>query len=147
MDVEIGKETVLALCAMAWADGTMDPAEADGIRLTAQHLGLAAGDQEAVDKAIASPMSLDEVETLTMSRLTRLFTYAAAFWIGRVDGVLNSKEQALLDLLGDRLGLSKVARDRAAGVATSAAVNKEATLDLVKLRSRLSAGLSQIGND
>ncbi|MCA9594575.1 MAG: TerB family tellurite resistance protein [Myxococcales bacterium] len=146
MSVDIGRDTVLALCAVGWADGKMDPAEAASIRDAAKQLGLSAEDLSAVEGAIAQRMGLELVETLRMSRLTRLFTYAVGTLVASVDGAIGPEEQATLALLGDRLGLSQVARDRAQNVA-HAARQAGTELDLLKLRSRLSAGLSQIGNE
>ena len=151
MDVEIGRETLMALAAIAWADGVVDPAEADGIRATAKQLGLGDADVQAVEQALASGVGLDQVETLRMSRLTRLFTYAAAVWIAQIDGAITPQEQQTIDLLGDRLGLSGVARDRARNVAIGLTQappsDRPGGYDLIKLKSKLSAGLSQIGND
>ncbi|MFO0568348.1 MAG: hypothetical protein U0263_21990 [Polyangiaceae bacterium] len=68
--------------------------------------------------ALRRAFTMDEVETVrTPSRLTRLFTYASAVWIATVDGAVTPEETRALTLLGDRLGLSQVARDRARGVA------------------------------
>jgi hypothetical protein len=55
----------------------------------------------------------------------------------------------VLGLLGDRLGLSAVARERAKGLALgmAQAPDRPGGYDLLKLRSRLSAGLSQIGDE
>lgn len=149
MDVEIGLDTLVALAAVAWADGTIDPAEAGGIRSAAQQLGLGSEDLKAVESTLAQPVPLEQVETVRMSRLTRLFTYAAAAWIAQIDGAVPHKEQQALDLLGDRLGLSRVARERATTVsrAMAQAAASPDGLDVLKLRSRLSAGLSQIGNE
>jgi len=149
MDVEIGRDTLLALAAIAWADGTIDPAEATGIRSAAQQLGLGPEDLKAVEITLTQPVPLEQVETVRMTRLTRLFTYAAANWIAQIDGAVPPQEQQALDLLGDRLGLSRVARDRAQTVslALTQAADTPQGLDLLKLRSRLSAGLSQIGNE
>ena len=149
MDVEIGRDTLLALAAIAWADGTIDPAEASGIRSAAQQLGLGPEDLKAVESTLAHRVPIEQVETVRMSRLTRLFTYAAANWIAQIDGTVPPNEQTALDLLGDRLGLSRVARDRAKTVSTSLARSASTPegLDVLKLRSRLSAGLSQIGNE
>jgi uncharacterized membrane protein YebE (DUF533 family) len=149
MDVEIGRDTLLALAAVAWADGTIDPAEAGGIRSAAQQLGLGPEDLKAVEATLTQPVPLDQVETVRMSRLSRLFTYAAANWIAQIDGAVPPQEQQVLDLLGDRLGLSRVARDRAQTVsmALTKAAGAPEGLDLLKLRSRLSARLSQIGNE
>lgn len=140
---------MLALCAIAWADGKVDPREAEGIRGAATQLGLSGEDGAAVERALAQRMGVEEVETIRMNRLTRLFTYAVATWIAHIDGRLAAEEQSVLGLLGDRLGLSAVARDRAKNVVLGMqqAPDRPGGYDLAKLRSKLSAGLSQIGDE
>ena len=149
MEPQIGRDTILALCAIAWADGKVDPREADGIRGAAQQLGLAGDDSSAVEQALSQRMGVEEVETIRMNRLTRLFTYAVATWIAHIDGRLAREEESVLGLLGDRLGLSAVARDRAKNVVLgmTKAPDRPGGYDLTKLRSKLSAGLSQIGDE
>lgn len=149
MDLNIGRDTLLALAAVAWADGELGKEEAGGIRSAAQQLSLAAEDSALLEQALARPISLDEVETVRMNRLTRLFTYSVACWVTTLDGRIKSSEQSALDQLGDRLGLSSIARDRARSVAESLALSTapSARYDLVKLRATLSAGLSRIGDD
>lgn len=149
MDLNIGRDTLLALAAIAWADGQLGKEEAEGIRSAAQQLSLAGEDAAALEQALTRPISLDEVETVRMARLTRLFTYAVASWVTTLDGRISAAEQTALDQLGDRLGLSSVARDRARTVAERLALSTApaARYDLVKLRSTLSAGLSRIGDD
>jgi uncharacterized membrane protein YebE (DUF533 family) len=146
MNVDIGRDTVLALCAIAWADGSVDQSEAAGIRAAVRQLGLGAADSQAVEQALANHMSIADVETIRMNRLTRLFTYSAAVWIAAVDGGIKPDEERDLSILGDRLGLSSVAREQAKNVALGAlSASGGQELDLLKMRSRLSAGLSQIG--
>jgi uncharacterized membrane protein YebE (DUF533 family) len=149
MQPEIGRDTMLALCAVAWADGQVDPREAEGIRGALAQLGLSSDDGKTVESALAQRIGIDEVETIRMSRLTRLFTYAVANWIAHIDGALSAEEDAALALLGDRLGLSSVARERAKSVALGMAKtpDRPGGYDLVKLRAKLSAGLSQIGDE
>lgn len=148
MDLTFGRDTLLALAALAWADGKLDPREAAGLRSAAQQLALPSSELSLLDNALKNTVALDQVETVRMTRLTRLFTYAAACWIAELDGGLSATEEAMLDLLGDRLGLSKVARERALGVArgnrTAGATD---VYDLLKLRTMLSSGLSQIGDE
>jgi uncharacterized membrane protein YebE (DUF533 family) len=151
MSFDLGRDTILALVAMAWADGKIDPAEAAGIRGAAEQLALSADDAKVMEAAFGRPFSMDEVETVRMNRHTRLFTYAAAVWIATVDGGVTTDEEQVLSGLGDRLGLSQVARDRAKGVALGLRNGPPSTrpggFDLVALKSQLSAGLSQIGDD
>ncbi|MCA9643569.1 MAG: hypothetical protein H6718_27870 [Polyangiaceae bacterium] len=145
MDLEIGRDTLVALAAVVWADGEMAPEEAQGIRMAAQQLGLQQGDLSAVESAIAQRITLDHVETIRMNRLTRLFTYAAAGWVVGLKGHVDAKEQEALRLLGDRLGLSNVARERAERAVQSVGSASAGAFDLMALRSKLSAGLSQVG--
>jgi tellurite resistance protein len=150
MDVDIGRDTLVALAAIAWADGSIDPSEAKAIRSAAQQLGLSQQDLGYVEETLRRPVPLEEVETVRMSRLTRLFTFAVANWIAQADGQIPREEQVALDLLAERLGLSTVARERAKSVGLSMAQaggDGGQGLDVLQLRSRLSAGLSQIGND
>ena len=145
MDVNIGRDTLLALAAIAWADGKMDPKEASGIRAAARQLALSPEDSRALEDALGRRTGIEEVETIRMSRLTRLFTYAVAHWVAQLDGALSADEESTLGLLGDRLGLSVVARERAKTVALAQA--GDAAYDLVKLRAKLSSGLSQISDE
>jgi uncharacterized membrane protein YebE (DUF533 family) len=150
MSIDIGRESVLALVAVAWADGKVDPAEATGIRGAAQQLTLGADDLKVVEAALGRPFGMDEVETVRMPRLTRLFTYAAAIWVATLDGATTPEEDKVLGSLGDRLGLSQLARDRARDITlklrTAPPSNLPGGFDLLSLRTQLSTGLSQIGD-
>jgi len=150
MDVEIGRDTLVALAAIAWADGKINPSEATGIRSAAKQLGMTSEELQAVEATLQRPVPLADVETLRMNRLTRLFTYAVASWIAEVDGVVPPEEEAAVALLGDRLGLSAVARERARSAVLTVlrtGPGASGSLDLLQLKSRLSSGLSQIGNE
>ncbi|MDF3067308.1 MAG: hypothetical protein K0R38_2909 [Polyangiaceae bacterium] len=148
MELKIGRDTLLAIAAIAWADGSIDPREAEALRQASQHLEVQGQDLTDVERAMQTRVGLDEVETVRMNRLTRLFTYAACYWMAGVDGAASAEESSLLQLLGDRLGLSRVSRERAQnavrGIAQRSATSP---FDLLELRSRLSAGLSQIGDE
>jgi len=148
MELKIGRDTLLAISAVAWADGSIDPREAAALRQAAKQLLVQGEDLVSVERSLTTRVTLEEVETLHMNRLTRLFTYATACWMADINGQASEAEATVLKLLGDRLGLSAVARDRAhnavRGIAERSAPG---SFDLLELRSRLSAGLSQIGDD
>lgn len=148
MELKIGRDTLLALAAVAWADGSIDPREAEALRQAAKHLEVQGQDLVEVERALQSRVDISEVETVRMNRLTRLFTYASSYWMAEVDGQASQAESALLQLLGDRLGLSRVSRERAQNaVRGQAQRSASGSFDLLELRSRLSAGLSQIGDE
>jgi len=148
MELKIGRDTLLAIAAVAWADGSMDPREAVALRQAAQQLGIQGEDLVSLEHALKTRVTLEEVETVRMNRLTRLFTYATGCWMAEVDGAASADEQRVLGLLGDRVGLSAVARDRAHNVVRGIAERSQpGSFDLLELRSRLSAGLSQISDE
>jgi tellurite resistance protein len=148
MELKIDRDTLLAVSAVAWADGSIDAKEAAALRHAAEQLQIQGEDLTAVEHGLSSKVTLEDVETVRMNRLTRLFTYATGCWMAEVDGQASASETAVLSLLGDRLGLSSVARDRAHNVVRGIAERAgSGSFDLLELRSRLSAGLSQIGDD
>ena len=148
MELKIGRDTLLAISAVAWADGSMEPREAAALRQAAQQLLAEEGDRAEIERALGSQVTLEQVETVRMNRPTRLFTYATCFWMAEIDGQSSSAEASTLALLGDRLGLSTVARERAENVVRGIAQRSvPGSFDLVELRSRLSVGLSQIGDE
>ncbi len=148
MELKIGRDTLLAISAVAWADGSLEPREAAALRQAAQQLLDAPAERAEVERALDARVTLDQVETVRMNRPTRLFTYATCFWMAEVDGKSSAAETSTLGLLGDRLGLSAVARDRAQNVVRGIAQRSApGSFDLVELRSRLSVGLSQIGDE
>jgi tellurite resistance protein len=148
MELKIGRDTLLAISAVAWADGSIEPREADALRQAAKQLLVEGDDLASVERSLSHKVTLEEVETVRMNRLTRLFTYAICCWVAEIDGQQTPSEISILQLLGDRLGLSAIARDRAHN-AVRGIVERSATgaFDLLELRSRLSAGLSQIGDE
>jgi uncharacterized membrane protein YebE (DUF533 family) len=148
MELKIGRDTLLAISAVAWADGSIEPREAAALRQAAKHLLVEAADLAEVELSLTAPVTLDQVETVRMNRATRLFTYATCVWMAEVEGKSSSAEASTLELLGDRLGLSAVARERAQNAVRAIAERSApGSFDLLELRSRLSAGLSQIGDE
>ena len=149
MDVKLGRDTLVALAAVAWADGAMAPEEADSLRSAAAQLGLGPDDRSALDDALTKPVDPTLVETIRMNRPTRLFVYAAATWIAGVDGQVSREEQAVLSKLGDRLGLSEKARERARRVASAVGQVRADSggYDLLALRSQVEVELVEVGDD
>jgi uncharacterized membrane protein YebE (DUF533 family) len=148
MELKIGRDTLLAISAVAWADGSIEPREAAALRQAAKQLLTDATDLAEVEQSLVSRVTLDQVETVRMNRATRLFTYATCFWMAEVEGKSSPAEADMLQLLGDRLGLSALARERAQNAVRAIAERSApGSFDLLELRSRLSAGLSQIGDE
>jgi uncharacterized membrane protein YebE (DUF533 family) len=143
--LKITKDTLLAITALAWADTRIEASEIAFVKHAVEALKLDPSDAALVLEALSKGITLAEVETIRMDRVTRLFTYAVANLVAEVDGALSDKEKEALGLLGDRLGLSESDRERARGVALSHSKGATPdTMDLLKLGAELSAELSQI---
>lgn len=109
---KLGRDVFIALAAIGWADGKLDPDEADAIVRAALDEGLTLDEINEIESATKAPVSLDFIDRSFMGKDDRLFVYAMATWIARIDGKITAEETEALGKLGDLLGVP--ARPRAA---------------------------------
>lgn len=135
----IDKNVFLALAAVSWADGKVDPDEADAIVRAAVDCGLELDDVAAVEAAAAKPVDLAAIDVPSMSKEDRLFVYAVACWIADIDGEIHPEETRVIAELGEVLGVPEKLRARAEGLVKEVAAlpddRRPARYDLDKLRS------------
>ncbi len=124
-----GRDVFIALAAVAWADGTVDPDEADAIV------------RAAIEEATRKPVPMSAIEKASLTKDDRLFVYGIACWIARLDGRVTDEESTALTQLGERLEIPERARagaeKRAAEVAALPEGDRPARYDLDRLRSLL----------
>jgi len=114
---KLGRDVFMALAAIAWADGKVDPQEADAICRTAIEEGLGIEEIEAIEKATKEKIAMSAVELPKMSKADRLFVYAVGTWISRVDGHVADEEKEALEELGKALKVPEAPRRRAEEIA------------------------------
>jgi uncharacterized membrane protein YebE (DUF533 family) len=135
------RDVFVALAAIAWADGSLDPDEADAIVRAAADEGLSLDDMAALDEAIKSPVDLGVVDRSALTKEDRLFVYAVACWIARMDGKVTDAEASVLTKLGEQLGVPERARVQAEGIARQVAElpsgDRPARYDLAAVRRAL----------
>jgi hypothetical protein len=119
----LNRQVFLALATVAWADGNLAPAERDGILSAARGAGFAGDALNSLEQAIQVRVELSSLNLRKLSALDRVFVYATAEWLARLDGAVQASEQDALAKLGDFLMVSERARSNA----------REATLDIAKL--------------
>jgi uncharacterized tellurite resistance protein B-like protein len=145
MTTTLRKDIFVALAAIAWADGTLDPDEADGIVRAAAEEGLSLDDMAAIDEATKHRVDLGAIDKSGLSKEDRLFVFAVACWIARMDGKVTDAESDALAGLGERLGIPERARVQAEGIARKVAEMPEgdrpARYDLAALRRILAERL------
>jgi uncharacterized membrane protein YebE (DUF533 family) len=112
----MNKDVFIALASIAWADGTIDPDEADAIVRAAADEGLPIEEIAAIEEATKNPVDLSTLDRSTLSNHDRLFVYAVACWIARIDGYVTEEETAALAQIGERLRIPDKTRERAWGV-------------------------------
>jgi uncharacterized membrane protein YebE (DUF533 family) len=91
--------------AVAWADGVLAEAEAEGLRRLALAADLTEDERDAVDRAIASKIDLPETYLTDLSVEARRGVYRAACRMAVVDHVFADAERAMLDRLQVLLGI------------------------------------------
>lgn len=107
----------IALAAIGWADGTLDEDEADAIVRTAMEEGLELEEIAEIEEATKKRVEMDVIDRSTMTKADRLFVYAVASWMTRLDGVVTIQEQMALDQLGELLKIPKAPREHADAIA------------------------------
>jgi uncharacterized membrane protein YebE (DUF533 family) len=136
----LGLDVFIALAAVGWADGTLDPEEADAIVRTAMEEGLGLAEVEEIEKATKFPVDIGEIDRRGMSKEDRLFVYAVASWMTWLDGEVSQTEVLALSKLGDALKLPEKPREHADAIMREVAHQSE---DIRPLRYDL-AGLRRI---
>ena len=115
------KDVFLALAAVGWADGKLDADEADAIVRAAVDEGLELEEIASIEEATSSKVDLGVVDRAAMSKSDRLFVYAVACWIARMDGKVTPEEASTLATLGERLGVPEKPRATAEAIAREVA--------------------------
>jgi uncharacterized membrane protein YebE (DUF533 family) len=145
-ETRLGRDVFLALAAVGWADGRLDPDEADAIVRTAAEEGLPIEQIAEIEAATKKPVDLGTIDRSGLTKEDRLFVYAVASWMTRLDGKMTAEELGTLEKLGGALGISDGARSQADGIAQDVAFlpagDRPDRYDLGKLRRILAARLA-----
>jgi uncharacterized membrane protein YebE (DUF533 family) len=140
----LGRDVYLALAAVGWADGHLDPDEADAIVRTALEEGLDIEQIAEIEAATKSPLDMGVVDRTNLSKEDRLFVYAVAAWMTRLDGVVSEEETAALARLGSALRIPERPRELVDGIAQEVANmsdDRPSRYDLAALRRIISRRL------
>jgi uncharacterized membrane protein YebE (DUF533 family) len=137
---KLGRDVFIALAAIGWADGKLDAEEADAIVRAALEEGLDLAAIAEIEAATKKPVTLDFLDRSAMGKDDRLFVYAMAAWIARIDGEVTPDEVAALEQLGRMLGVPE--RPRAAAEAlvrhiAEADGDRPLRYDLARLRKTI----------
>jgi uncharacterized membrane protein YebE (DUF533 family) len=147
MSHRLGRDVFLALAAIGWADGQLDQEEADAIVRTALEEGLELEEIAEIEEATKNPIDIGVIDRSNMSKADRLFVYAVASWMTRLDGNVDAKELAALERLGEVLKVPPNPRQHADSIAIEIANLEEgdrpARYDLKRLRETLGTRLEE----
>ena len=142
----LGREVFLALAAVGWSDGKLDAEEADAIVRTALEEGLELQEIEEIEAATRAPIGLNVIDRADLSKADRLFIYAVASWMIRLDGVVDDRELDALRRLGDMLRLPERPREHADMIALEIAElpegDRPSRYELKRLRDTISERLA-----
>ena len=143
----MGRDVFIALAAIGWADGNLDPEEADAIVRTATESGLDIDEIAEIEAATRTPIDIGEIDRRGLSKEDRLFVYAVASWMTWLDGDVTESEQAALAKLGDALKIPAAPREHADAIMREVAHTTEdirpARYDLGRLRALIGERLRE----
>lgn len=135
---KLGRDVYIALAAIGWADGQLDEEEADAIVRTALEEGLELEEIQEIEDATKNPVDIGVIDRKNMSKEDRLFVYAVASWMTRLDGRISSEELSALNKLGEALKVPEGPRAHADAIAQEVANfdegDRPARYDLMALR-------------
>jgi hypothetical protein len=143
----LGRDVFMALAAVGWSDGKLDGEEADAIVRTALEEGLDLDEIGDIEQATREPLDLGFIDRSQLTKADRLFVYAVASWMVRLDGVLDDRELDALRKLGDALRIPPAPREHADAIAREIAElpegDRPARYDLPLLRDTLVERLAE----
>jgi hypothetical protein len=112
--MKLGKNVFLALSALGVADGAASDAEIEALVHAARDSGVEGAELDEVKAAARTGKgNFGEVSKLRLTPEERLYTYAIATWLVRIDGMVMPEEKTALAKLGDALKLADGDRTRA----------------------------------
>ena len=133
----LGRDVYIALAAVGWADGKLDPDEADAIVRAAVDEGLELSDIAEIEEATKKPVKIGIVDQ-KLSKEDRLYVYGIAAWIAKMDGVVTDDETSALGRLAGALKIPERPREIVMkivqDIASLSGDNRPARYDLVELR-------------
>lgn len=134
----LGRDVFIALAAIGWADGELHPDEADAIVRAALDEGLELDEIAEIEQATKKPVEIGVIDRSNMTKEDRLFVYAIAVWMTRLDGKVDKKEVEALAKLGEALKVPEGPRVHAEQIALEVASLPEgdapSRYDLAKVR-------------
>lgn len=134
----LGRDVYIALAAVGWADGKLEQDEADAIVRAALDEGLELSDIAEIEEATKKPVSIANVDQ-KLSKEDRLYVYAIAAWIAKMDGVITAAETGALGKLATDLKIPErpreIVMEIVESITTSSGDNRPSRYDLPKLRN------------
>ena len=94
---KLGLDVYLALAAVGWADGQLDPDEADAVVKAALEEGLELKEIEAIEAATKEPTTLGQLDLTGLTRSDRLYIYGVGSWMTRLDQEITADETERAD--------------------------------------------------
>lgn len=143
----LSRDVSIALAAIGWADGTLDPKEADAIVRAAVDERLELEAIHEIEVATQKPVSTSAIDLDHLAEPDRLIVYAVGSWSVGMDGRLAPEERTALDALGNRLRIPAGPRLEAEAIAYKfgqlGASDEPLFYDLPKRRASLKSALDE----
>ena len=135
----MGPEVFVVLATVAAADGKLDQNESAMLERAAREAGVDDAGVRAMKDAAGR--GVDHLDLTRVAAEERLFVYAMAYWMSRIDGEMTDDEDAALTVIGQKLALvddkrmaAEIAVDEVAALPVG---DRPARFDVSQLRALL----------
>lgn len=134
------------LLATGWIDGELSAEEANAILQAARDEGLSKGDIKQLTEAAKAPIDFDDLQLEDLTPEDKLFVYAAALWVTRVDGKVTPEERSALQAISLILRITRKGQAAMERAVTELAADEERPdrLDLRGLRRLIDERIREI---
>ena len=141
----LSAEVFQTLLAIGWIDGSLDPDEAGAILMAAREAGLDEAAMASLVERSRAPVDFADMDLSRLDRDQRLYVYAVASWVARVDNEVTREESAGLHAVATVLGITGKGRRTMDDVVEQlrGSAHAPARLDLVGLRAHIEAAVQR----
>jgi uncharacterized membrane protein YebE (DUF533 family) len=98
-------EVIRVWAAIAWADGSLAPAESEGLRRLVEHADLTDAERAAAADFLRGPVAMPQTYLTNLTPQARRGVYRAGCRVAVVDQMFTQTERRVLDRLRDLLGI------------------------------------------
>jgi len=145
-EAPLTRELFQSLLAIGWIDGELADNELEAILGAARSAGRTEQEVQSLREMAATPVTFADMDFSALDGEQRLFVYAVASWVAKIDEKVTGDERAALHAIGTLLGITGGGRRRMDETVDALRASNDAPerLDLRGLQERIAATIREV---